>query len=102
MVRSAFGEWHVPKDFRIVWRPDTPTGDLDAALQARDRRDAQARAATPEPPAAKADIAPAGRLSDDRSPFDFSDFDRVAATAKSAGERQESSPVRSALPRALK
>jgi hypothetical protein len=34
MVRSAFGEWHVPKGFRVVWRP-RPPGNLDAALNKR-------------------------------------------------------------------
>jgi hypothetical protein len=34
MVRSAFGEWHVPKDFRVVWSL-RPPGDLDAALNKR-------------------------------------------------------------------
>jgi hypothetical protein len=34
MVRSAFGEWHVPKGFRVVWGQQPPAG-LDSALEAR-------------------------------------------------------------------
>lgn len=32
MVRSAFGEWHVPKGFRVVWGPQGSVLDIDKVL----------------------------------------------------------------------
>lgn len=72
MVRSAFGEWHVPKGHRVVWRPP---GD--------------GRVETSAPPPAEPERwttrAPRERKHD---PFDFDDFDTPSGQAnRFAGRR---------------
>lgn len=78
MVRSVFGEWHVPRDFRIVWRmPGQSTPDIDAIMQARDGSSAGEAIGPVEPSPAVA-VRPARpilRTARERSPFDFADFD---------------------------
>lgn len=80
MVRSAFGEWHVPKAFRIVWS-DAPACDLDDALEARAATPPTNEAAAPRP-------APS-------SPFDFSDFD--CAVGAAAPSTDDVAPPRNAI-----
>lgn len=61
MVRSAFGEWHVPKGYRVVWGPPGSVADLDEVLAgeggsaaaravAHVRRAEAARPVAPAPP----------------------------------------------------
>lgn len=98
MVRSLFGEWHMPKGVRVVWRsgPGAVT-TLDAELQS-------ATGITPLPPPASATQPvsarepfwsrtpprPAPRAAGEASPFDFSEFNRGSEAgetmpAKAAG-----------------
>ena len=87
MVRSAFGEWHVPQGFRVVWSAEPP-GDLAVAMRAREAGDlstAHVPGVHPvSPPLAPAQPSPAGmtppvpksaRGNPERSPFLFDDFD---------------------------
>lgn len=87
MVRSAFGEWHVPQGFRVVWSAEPPR-DLAAAMQARDTAGRPVVAMSdgqpvPPPPVPAqpntAGITPTVPKSvaggAERSPFSFDDFD---------------------------
>lgn len=60
MVRSLFGEWLVPADFRVVWHAKEEAGNSAAAT---------AQGAV-QPVASRDPTAEAGQ-----SPFDFAEFD---------------------------
>lgn len=78
MVRSAFGEWHVPRDFRIVWRP--PEDGRTAPRQA-------APAPSPVAPPARGGAPARLPRTGTRTPFDFTDFESETAAAASAPQR---------------
>lgn len=113
MVRSAFGEWHVPTGFKVVRGTQTAIAALDAVLAARDGGTAgtggEAFAwARPEPAAVTPPVmavpepsppvppapapprptarkpVPEARSAVAGSPFDFADFDAVDPTAGGA------------------
>lgn len=73
MVKSAFGEWHVPAGYRVVWRPpaDGHGHAVGAAVVApqiiRARRSA----------ALSAGKAPARAAEAAADPFDFGEFERA-------------------------
>lgn len=80
MVKSAFGEWHVPRNHRVVWRPPA---------------DGRVHVVAP-PPVAVAEAAVARRpvksakSGDAVDPFDFGDFDARASSdprLRKAGRR---------------
>lgn len=93
MVRSAFGEWQVPKGFRVVANGDAAAlAALDVALAARDGGTiAEVRSVSPpvsppvsslpaSQPAARPSPVPV-RSAAAGSPFDFADFDAIDSTA---------------------
>lgn len=83
MVRSLFGEWHVPVDFRVVWEAkpkDTiaaPTAPSAAAMPSP-APPVPAQVVAPQMPARPPVSAPSRKFKVDkpepRSPFDFDDF----------------------------
>lgn len=78
MVRSAFGEWHVPKGFKVVWKRAGDVADLDRVMAARSAPVAPAAEAVEVEPVSHATWSrpsPPDKGDPDRSPFDFGDFD---------------------------
>ena len=66
MVRSAFGEWHVPKSHRVVWRPPADgrvAANVSAPAEA-ERRPTRLHRERP------------------RDPFDFDDFEEHGEKAE--------------------
>ncbi|WP_140867510.1 hypothetical protein [Sphingomonas oligophenolica] len=83
MVRSLFGEWHVPVDFRVVWhaRPSEPLAERAAPpppAMPQSAAPVSARVVAPPMPARPPVSAPSRKAKMDkpepRSPFDFDDF----------------------------
>lgn len=82
MVRSAFGEWHIPHAYRVVWRPpgDGPAHQLPGVAPppppreprvVRDQRPAPLPPPLPPPPV---------RARRNGNPFDFADLDHDYGT----------------------